>query len=72
MLVVQNEYGLLNIGLPAIEGAAFLPHGVELLLDWGGQLYVLGVKTRRLGLVARGTQFVLRTPEFRVSFAGWD
>jgi hypothetical protein len=68
IMLLQNEYGLLNLSLPPIESAAFLPTHDELLLEWWDQLYVLGLTSRRLGLAANGEEFVLRTPEFRVSF----
>lgn len=67
-LQLQNEYGLLNLSLPPIQGAASLPNGDELLLEWWGQTYLLSLPKRRLGLAARGDQFALRAPEYRVSF----
>ncbi len=68
LFVLRNEYGLLNLSLPPIESAAFLPSNDEVLLEWWDQLYVLSLQTRKLGLAAHGEEFVLRTPEFRVSF----
>ena len=68
VLSLQNEYGLLNLSLPPIKGAAFLQAGDELLLEWWGQTYLLSLPKGRLGLAANGDQFVLRNPEFRVSF----
>lgn len=67
-LVLQNEYGLLNLSLPPVGGATLLPTGDEVLLEWWGQTYLLSVQKRRLGLAAMGDQYVLRTPEFRVAF----
>lgn len=68
VLVLQNEYGLLNRSFPSIICAVFLPDGDELLVEWWDQLYVLSLEKRALGLAANGQQFVLRTPEFRVTF----
>ena len=72
VLFLQNKYGLLNLSLPALQGASFLPQGNELLLEWWNQLYVLSLDQRRLGLLARGQQYVLRTPEFRIDFTPHD
>lgn len=71
-LRLQNAYGLLNFGFPAIHAVAPLPNGDELLLEWWGQSYVLSLKEGRLGLAAHGSQFVLRTPEFRVVLPAGD
>ncbi|MBN2447818.1 MAG: hypothetical protein JXO22_13890, partial [Phycisphaerae bacterium] len=70
VLFLQNEYGLLNLGLPSIEDVIGLPAGDELLLDWWGQAYVLSLKERRLGLAADGRRVTLRGPECRVGFSG--
>lgn len=68
ILALQNEYGLLNLSRPAIWSATALPDGNELLLEWWNQLYVLSILQRKLGHAADGSEYVLRTPEFRVSF----
>ncbi len=68
VLLLQNEYGLLDLSLPPVECAVALPSGDELLVEWWNQLYVLNLEKRRLGLVANGDQFVLRSPKFRVTF----
>ena len=68
VLLLQNEYGLLNLSFPPIESALALPSGNEVLLEWWSQLYVLSIDQRKLGRAADGDQYVLRTPEFRVTF----
>ncbi len=67
-LVVKNEYGLLDLGLPTPQTPTFLPRGSELPVDWGERLYVLDYERRRIGLLTRGGCYALRTPRFRVSF----
>ena len=67
-LFLQNEYGLLNLSLPPLQNAAYLPDTGEFLLEWWGQTYLLDLKNRRLGLAANGDGFVLRSPEYRISF----
>ena len=66
VLFLQNQYGLLNLGMPGVRGATFLPAGDELLLDWGNQTYLLSLSQERLGLVAKGYEAVLRSSRFRV------
>jgi hypothetical protein len=72
LFMLQNAYGLLNLSMPPVSDGAFLPSGDEVLLDWWGQLYLLGLEHKRLALAAQGEHFVLRTPEFRVTFSSAD
>jgi len=68
VLLIQNAYGLLNLGGPAVTAATPLREGDEVLLDWGDQTYVLSIPQRRLGLAAAGDHAVMRTSAFRLSF----
>lgn len=68
VLFLQNSYGLLNLSIPPLMSAVYLSSGDEFLLDWWDQTYLLSLPQRRLGLVANGGQFALRTRAFRVSF----
>lgn len=68
VLLLRNQYGLLDLGLPSIQGAFGLPGSDELLVEWWGQLYLLSVEKRKLGLVVDGDEVVLRSPEFRITF----
>lgn len=63
-LVVRNEYGLLDLGLPTPRTPTFLPRGSELLVDWGERLYVLDYERRR---IAADPRRVLRAPHAAVS-----
>jgi hypothetical protein len=68
-LLLQNKYGLLDLGLPPVQTATALPSGNKLLRGWWNQLYLLDFEQRRLGRAANGDQCVPRTPEFRVTLA---
>jgi hypothetical protein len=68
VLVVRNQYGLLDMGRPGLEAPSFLPNGVEILVEWREQLYVIDAEHLRLGLLAEGNSYVLRTPRYRVHF----
>ncbi len=72
VLFLQNEYGLLNLSMPPFQSAMFLPKGDELLIETWGQTYLLGIDERRMGLVADGDQFVLRTSSFCKEFDSSD
>lgn len=67
--VLRNDYGLLELGLPAFESPTILPHGDEVLLEWSDQVYLLDVERWRLGFVANGLKYVVDSPKFRTSFA---
>jgi hypothetical protein len=67
--IVQNAYGLLNLGLPSWEYPAFLPRGAEFVVEgWYDQLYVIDADDRRIGLLCAGIHYVLKTPRFRMRF----
>ncbi|NLE60254.1 MAG: hypothetical protein GX616_18040 [Planctomycetes bacterium] len=69
LIRASNDYGLLKLGLPSPSCPTFLPNGTEMLLEWWGQLYLLDVEARRMGLLADGRNYVLLTPRFRVAFS---
>ena len=70
LLTVMNDYGLMKLGLPPPDAPSFLPTGHEVLLEWWGQLYLLDVDGRRMGLLTDGDEYVLPTPRFRAGFSG--
>jgi len=70
-LQLSNAHGFLNVNLPRVWPMAFLPDGTELLVGWDldGPVHLLDLEHRRLGLLANGYRFALRTPEFRVTLS---
>jgi hypothetical protein len=62
---VEGGYGLLKLGLSSPASPTFLPKGVEILVEWWGQLYLLDIENRRLGLLTDGHGYVLPTSRFR-------
>ncbi len=71
ILEVADGYGLMKLGRHYADSPTFLPAGAEVLLEWWGQLYVLDIDRRRLGLLIPGEKYVAPLERFRVNRDYW-
>ena len=59
ILQLYDGYGLMKLGWHYPDAPTLLPNGAEVLLEWWGQLYVLDIENRQLGLLTSGRRYVV-------------
>ncbi len=66
ILFVADGSGLLKLGMRAPHSPTFLSAGSEVLFEWWGQLWLLDIDQRRLGMLTSGKNYVMPIERFRV------